>query len=562
MKNFKFLFLLFIICTGFVNAEEKTTSIPLRLRGGVYQVPATLNSELKVFFVVDSGASDVTISEDVAKILVKNESLDKKDIIGNGNYQIANGDTTVGTVINIKTIEIAGYMLNNIKAVVMKGDNVPLLLGQSALRKLGSWSINTKKNTLDITSSEKPIPFVPPKDSSSTAGTIPNPPNSDSNLRRVRSDDESIDYVILNTIKKQGIKGSLWQIIDFKSDESPRELSRKVRWEFDCTNERMRNSDSTSYTKHMGKGTVVQSLAFPEKEWDAVIPGTYGEELWEGVCKGKEIAEDTKGKLTDQLMYELECDHQGLLLEVFTYKNSLVNVDNNDTVDIPNPNEYIEKCRGRISQIRLKSLYHDYSKRYYINQEYANSESYARKCLSIDELNIDCLEYRIKSTFKLYGANSVSHRIEEYNRLIKKMIKDKLQDASKTKVKSEEVTYKLNDDIAYLRTKVARLYFELDDFENAKTSSEICLTNDPNNISCYDLKIKILLRETKDIDRDVVFAKFREILNRIIIHHKSTLAKTRNAEDIKFLKSKIEEETKILVELDEGIKSGKLPDLN
>ena len=120
MKNFKFLFLLFIICTGFVNAEEKTTSIPLRLRGGVYQVPATLNSELKVFFVVDSGASDVTISEDVAKILVKNESLDKKDIIGNGNYQIANGDTTVGTVINIKTIEIAGYMLTNIKAVVMK----------------------------------------------------------------------------------------------------------------------------------------------------------------------------------------------------------------------------------------------------------------------------------------------------------------------------------------------------------------------------------------------------------------------------------------------------------
>ena len=131
-------------------ASESTFSIPLRQRGGVYEVMATLNSELKVYFIVDTGAADVTISESVAKLLAQNESLTKSDIKGDAQYQIADGNNATGKIVNIKSIDIGGHKIYNVRAVVMKGEKVPLLLGQSALKQLGVWSINAKNNRLDF----------------------------------------------------------------------------------------------------------------------------------------------------------------------------------------------------------------------------------------------------------------------------------------------------------------------------------------------------------------------------------------------------------------------------
>ena len=126
-------------------------SIPLRQRGGVFEVMATLNAELKVYFVVDSGASEVAISENIARLLADNESLTKGDFLERRNYQFANGATSSGSVVRIRTLDLNGHVLKNVRAVVLKGENVPLLLGQSALRQLGSWSINSKNSALEIT---------------------------------------------------------------------------------------------------------------------------------------------------------------------------------------------------------------------------------------------------------------------------------------------------------------------------------------------------------------------------------------------------------------------------
>lgn len=142
------------------NPDKKSTSqtkisndgfsIPLRRRGGVFEVMATLNGELKVFFVVDSGASNVIIPESVARILADNGSLQNADMLGSGRYQFANGDTGTGKVIRLRTLELGGHVLKDVKAVVMNGENVPILLGQSALQKLGKWSINSSAERLDI----------------------------------------------------------------------------------------------------------------------------------------------------------------------------------------------------------------------------------------------------------------------------------------------------------------------------------------------------------------------------------------------------------------------------
>lgn len=68
---------------------------------------------------------------------VKNGYLSVNDIIGNQQFQTASGDIQVGTKIIIKKIEIGGLILQNVEASVVHNENAPLLLGQSALSKLG-----------------------------------------------------------------------------------------------------------------------------------------------------------------------------------------------------------------------------------------------------------------------------------------------------------------------------------------------------------------------------------------------------------------------------------------
>jgi len=132
-------------------SKGTTFSIPLRQRGGVFEVMATLNSEVKVFFVVDSGASDVTIPESVAGLLIDNGSLTKADVLGAREYTFANGDSSSGKVVRLRTLDLDGHILRDVRAVVLPGKNVPVLLGQSALGQLGSWSINAKAKKLEVT---------------------------------------------------------------------------------------------------------------------------------------------------------------------------------------------------------------------------------------------------------------------------------------------------------------------------------------------------------------------------------------------------------------------------
>ncbi len=80
----------------------------------------------------------------------KNGKLTKSDIIGTANYINANGDINEGIVINIKEIEIAGLKMTNIRASVVRSLDAPILLGQSAISKLGKIQLDLNTNTLTI----------------------------------------------------------------------------------------------------------------------------------------------------------------------------------------------------------------------------------------------------------------------------------------------------------------------------------------------------------------------------------------------------------------------------
>ena len=87
--------------------------------------------------------------------MAKNDFLSSSDIIGKQNYQIADGNITEGTVINLKDVKLGSLHLNNIKASVVRNQAAPLLLGQSVLSKLGKIEIDNTKNVLRITHKQK-----------------------------------------------------------------------------------------------------------------------------------------------------------------------------------------------------------------------------------------------------------------------------------------------------------------------------------------------------------------------------------------------------------------------
>ena len=108
---------------------------------GIYTLPCEVNG-LKLRFVFDTGASYVSISLTEASFMLKNGYLEDSDIIGTTNIQNAEGGIAENYTVNLKSVKIGSIILKDIKAVVSKQLNAPLLLGQSVLDQLGHWSIN------------------------------------------------------------------------------------------------------------------------------------------------------------------------------------------------------------------------------------------------------------------------------------------------------------------------------------------------------------------------------------------------------------------------------------
>lgn len=118
--------------------------IEMQKVNNVFVIPCKING-VPMNFIFDTGASDVSISLTEAKFLFKNGLLNDNDIKENQKYTIANGELIEGTKINLKVIEIGDKILENVTATIIHQENSPLLLGQSAISKLGNYSIKDNK---------------------------------------------------------------------------------------------------------------------------------------------------------------------------------------------------------------------------------------------------------------------------------------------------------------------------------------------------------------------------------------------------------------------------------
>lgn len=108
-------------------------------------------NDLPLYFIFDTGASDVSLSQVEATFMMKNGYISKQDVIGNAYFSDAVGNVNVGTIINLRKVDFGGMELTNVKASVVKNQKAPLLLGQSILGRLGKIEIDNGNRVLRIT---------------------------------------------------------------------------------------------------------------------------------------------------------------------------------------------------------------------------------------------------------------------------------------------------------------------------------------------------------------------------------------------------------------------------
>lgn len=118
--------------------------IPMTMKNGVYYIHCKINGYTQEF-VFDTGASNVCISRSLADQLIQKGILMQSDKAGIGSSHVADGRDVAHEIYNIRSFTIGTRTLNNVKIVVIDGQNVPLLLGQSALNKLGKYYISGNK---------------------------------------------------------------------------------------------------------------------------------------------------------------------------------------------------------------------------------------------------------------------------------------------------------------------------------------------------------------------------------------------------------------------------------
>ncbi len=128
-------------------APAGSVSVPVQRQGGTFTVPAEVNGRVTLRFVIDSGASDVSIPSDVVSGLLSSGALSRADFLGRRDYVLADGSRISAETFRIRSLRVGGRVVEDVTATVGNLSS-PFLLGQSFLRRLKSWSIDNTSETL------------------------------------------------------------------------------------------------------------------------------------------------------------------------------------------------------------------------------------------------------------------------------------------------------------------------------------------------------------------------------------------------------------------------------
>lgn len=123
------------------------SAIMMQRQVGIFVIPVTINNAITLGFILDSGASDVSIPADVVKTLIRTGTIQGTDFLGSKHYRLADGSVVPNATFRIRTLKVGERQIENIEGSVASVDS-PLLLGQSFLGRFKSWSVDNQRHML------------------------------------------------------------------------------------------------------------------------------------------------------------------------------------------------------------------------------------------------------------------------------------------------------------------------------------------------------------------------------------------------------------------------------
>lgn len=142
-------FILLAICLV-ISIANAQTKVPMVKKSGVYEVPCVVNGK-NANFIFDSGASDVQLSLEFFNEGLKSGLFRMSDLFAEiVEYKVASGSVVKGRNVNIRQLIIGDLVLFNVIGSIIDSPNTPMLLGQSAIERFGTYSVDYDKLTLTI----------------------------------------------------------------------------------------------------------------------------------------------------------------------------------------------------------------------------------------------------------------------------------------------------------------------------------------------------------------------------------------------------------------------------
>jgi len=255
-----------LLCCGAAYSE----SIPLIHAHGTLQVPAVINGKISLNFTIDSGATDVSIPASLFSTLTRDGTVSPEDFLDKRMYKLADGSGEISQRFRIRSLRVGKLEVRDVIASVGDSGGL-LLLGQSFLSRLKSWSIDNERQTLLITeSATSQSPLIAPraKDGNGAGDWV-----------RVTAPKSSVGELFVNTGSFQGNGNlrSVWERQVFPP-HAEKWLGKWVNyavdhWEFDCDEERVKLDARTDYYED-GTRWVADSKLISSTAWHRVSPDT------------------------------------------------------------------------------------------------------------------------------------------------------------------------------------------------------------------------------------------------------------------------------------------------
>jgi len=204
MTSLNKILLLLIFSTFFTTFLFPQSIVKMKKHsGGTYEFPVEINGVLRINLIFDSGASEVSISPDVALTLLRTGTISDADWLPSKEFQFADGSTARSQRFVIRKLNIGGNFIYNVAASISNNLEAPLLLGQSALSKLGKIQIDYENDALIILS--------PPVEPVLASEKDPNRVDSFATNTTQRSASPIVDLFLGSYAAKQYLNGWLFQ---------------------------------------------------------------------------------------------------------------------------------------------------------------------------------------------------------------------------------------------------------------------------------------------------------------------------------------------------------------